>query len=242
MLDCLLVLVRCYAAVVLGPVVATTVLIIFGAGWGPVPHFCIWLLKRVLSLSPEVYPLSTEAANWWPGVIERNKRGKLQRHRNGSGASFAFTSLDGLGKNSTSDLTFSLTSSALSAGLEAIVQDDLSCVFDAAPVHRWNWLTRPWFALSNAQSAAFCLSCVFRYTVLTPIRLCFLAISLFFVGVCSLIPIVYQLNKSQRVYIGVTYCRLFCASLGLVATYHDFEINRPRKGGVFTCYLTMPFD
>uniref|UniRef100_A0A914VJ48 Phospholipid/glycerol acyltransferase domain-containing protein n=1 Tax=Plectus sambesii TaxID=2011161 RepID=A0A914VJ48_9BILA len=243
MLDWLLVLVRCYAAIILGPVIATTILIICGAGWGPLPHLYVWLLKKALSLSPETYPQpEEEVTNWWPSIIERSERGKLQRHRHGSGASFAFTNVKGVEKTATSDLTFSLTSSAFAAGIEAIVQDELSCCFYPAPVQRWNWLTRPWFALSHAQTAGYLLSCAFRYSVLVPIRVALLVISFMFVGVCSFIPIFYTLNKNQRAYIGVTYCRLFCAGLGLVATYHDFDINRPRKGGICMSNHMTPND
>ncbi len=108
-------------------------------------------------------------------------------------------------------------------------QDDLSSAFFVTRPERWTGLGQvP--QLNVLQTAVLIATYIFRGLILIPMRFILLTTAFAFAGCCAMIPFFYDLTKPQKIWIAVTYCRLFCAGLGVIVRYHNYE-NRPKGTG-----------
>lgn len=87
MLSAVLSLLSVYIGTIFGIVGATVLLILFGFGWGPLPHLYVRLVAFLQSFYPHAYP---RAEATWPAIIRRCNVSALEKHRNDSLSSFKF--------------------------------------------------------------------------------------------------------------------------------------------------------
>ncbi|VDM95557.1 unnamed protein product [Thelazia callipaeda] len=227
------ILLSVYIGWLIGLVMATVILIISGHGWGPLPHLYVKLVKFLQSFYPNSYPL-TDAL--WPAIIKRCDTSYLMKHRTDSLSSFKFSKIPMIS-------AFDLCADAFKAGFEAIVQDQMSIAFDSAPPFYSTLLERPGRLpfpdasrrISRRHIIGYFIATAFRYGVLLPIRLCLIMISFLFSTSAVVADQFMDMTDEQRVRVGVLYCRLFCAGIGLVAKYHNRQ-NRPKQPGIFSSY------
>uniref|UniRef100_A0A183UAX2 PlsC domain-containing protein n=1 Tax=Toxocara canis TaxID=6265 RepID=A0A183UAX2_TOXCA len=133
---------------------------------------------------------------------------------------------------------FCVCSDAIKAGFEAIAQDEISVAFDVAPPFYTTileWPGRLPFPdgprhISRWHILGYLLAVSFRYGVLLPIRFALILSSFVYISIAVLISFFVSFTKQQKLLISVTYCRLFCAGIGLVAKYHNRQF-RPKQPG-----------
>ncbi|TMS39371.1 hypothetical protein L596_005906 [Steinernema carpocapsae] len=192
-------------------VLSTTALILCKSGWGPLPHFYVKLVQLIQKL---VAPVPDAE---WP----RNRSKIIEKRFEG----MFYSSLESSNISKTSlELTV--------AGIEAIIQDDLTNVVDSAPTKRWTLLTPPiHFRNQLFPWIVYCSALVFRIFILAPIRLGLLMVSMLWVSAVALVSLVRTYSLKERIYVCISYARLFCASLGLVARYHNPEC-KPKSPGI----------
>ncbi|MCP9256962.1 Glycerol-3-phosphate acyltransferase 3 [Dirofilaria immitis] len=227
-----------YIGWLLGLVLTTAFLIICGYGWGPLPHFYIRLVKFMQSFYPHNYP-STET---WPAIIKRCHVSSLRKHHNDSLSSFLFSEVPMLS-------TFDICSDAFKAGFEAIIQDQMSVAFEAAPSYYSTLLERPdrlpfpntQRNISRQHIFGYFIALLFRYGILLPVRLCLILISFVFSTSAIVADHFIEMTEKQKLRIGITYCRLFCAGIGLVAKYHNRQY-RPKQPGIAVANHLSPND
>uniref|UniRef100_A0A0R3S6R8 PlsC domain-containing protein n=1 Tax=Elaeophora elaphi TaxID=1147741 RepID=A0A0R3S6R8_9BILA len=228
-----------YIGWLLGLVLTTVLLILCGYGWGPLPHLYIRLVKFVQSFYPHCYP---RADAFWPAIIERCDMSLLRKHRDDSLSSFHFSETQTVN-------AFDVFSDAFKAGFEAIVQDQLSVAFDSAPPFHITLLERPdrlpfpdaELRISRRQIFGYFVALVFRYGVLLPIRICLLLISLFLSISAIVADYFVNMSSEQKIRVGLTNCRLFCAGIGIVAKYHNRQY-RPKQPGIAVANHISPND
>ncbi|EFO25474.1 acyltransferase [Loa loa] len=229
-----------YIGWLLGLVLTTVLLIICGYGWGPLPHLYVKLVKFVQNFYPHNYPQTT--VTLWPAIIKRCDTSLLRKHRDDSLSSFHFSEIPMVN-------AFDVCSDAFKAGFEAIIQDQLSVAFDSAPPFYSTLLERPdrlpfpdaEFRISRRHIFGYFVALIFRYGVLLPIRLCLILISLLFSTSAILADHLMDMTDEQKIRVGVTNCRLFCAAIGLVAKYHNRQY-RPKQPGIAVANHLSPND
>ncbi|VDN42950.1 unnamed protein product [Gongylonema pulchrum] len=125
----------------------------------------------------------------------------------------------------------------------------MSVAFESAPPFYSTLLERPGRLPFPDSSRCFTrphifvyfVAMTFRYCVLLPIRFCLIIISFIFSTSAIIVACFTHLTDRQRIRISVTYCRLFCAGIGLVAKYHNQEF-RPRQPGIAVANHLSPND
>ncbi|KAK0399565.1 hypothetical protein QR680_003109 [Steinernema hermaphroditum] len=199
-------------------VFTTVVLILSKSSWGPLPHIYIKIVQYIQKL---VAPVPDSE---WTGrrekIIEKNYTGMFYSQ---------------LENSDISELSCDLTR----AGLEAIIQDDLTNIIDAAPTKRWTMMTLPVQFRDQALPWVIYFSgLVFRISVLMPIRLSLLLISMIWVTAVAIISFIRPYTVKQRLYVCISYVRLFCSGLGLVARYHNPQYKPKSPGIAVSNHLT----
>lgn len=239
MLGAILSILSIYIGFIFGIVCATILLILFGYSWGPLPNFYIEIIKFLQSFYPHAYP---PAEDNWPGIIRRTGISSLEKHRNDSLSSFKFSRLPI--RN-----VLDVCSDALKAGFESIIQDELSVAFNNAPPYYTTLLEWP-FGLPFPDGPpniykrlyfGYIICFLFRYSILLPIRILLIISSFIFCSISVILTFFFSLTKQQKIYLGVTYCRIFCASIGLIAKYHNRQ-NRPKQPGICVSNHLSPND
>jgi len=95
--------------------------------------------------------------------------------------------------------------------------------------------------MTVGQLTVLILTYAFRALVLIPCRAVLLLTAFAFAGIACLFPMFFELSKGLKIWISVTYCRIFCAGLGTVAKYHQ-KHNRPKGAGLAVCNHLSPND
>jgi len=122
----------------------------------------------------------------------------------------------------------------LQAGVEAIIQDDLLFTCEFSPINHWNFLSTPFsFGYESIQQwFLYCFSLGIRFLFLFPIRCCLLMASIIFLTTAAIFSFIHQYSHEQVVYIGKSFSRLFCASIGVIGNYIDGDKNQPTGGAI----------
>ncbi|KAK7872497.1 hypothetical protein R5R35_014288 [Gryllus longicercus] len=133
------------------------------------------------------------------------------------------------------------------AGVEAIIEDEVTLRFEAEELKSWNLLTRTnsWYEfISWRLTVIWVLGFLVRYCFLLPLRvlICFIGVAwaVLSMAVLGFLPpssLKRWLHK--RAFI-ITF-RILARCLSMVLTYHDTQY-RPDKGGVCVANHTSPID
>ncbi|KAL5286426.1 hypothetical protein ACFFRR_007823 [Megaselia abdita] len=146
------------------------------------------------------------------------------------------------------DINFNLAKCLdyIKAGIEAIIEDEVTSRFEAEELKSWNLLTRTnrqyefiTWKLTFMWMAGF----IIRYLVLMPLRvlICFIGVTITIVltGLVGFIP--YQVIRQPCANFAYKLLfRLFCGSLSTVLNIHDAH-NKP-KSGICIANHTSPID
>ncbi|CAJ0570234.1 unnamed protein product, partial [Mesorhabditis spiculigera] len=220
-----------YFGTIIGAVSATVFLIVFGQGWGRLPKMYLKIVAKIQSCFPDIYPENTAP---WPSIIEKNPAYKLERLKGTSTACFRHLK--------TSDEPFELANDSMMAGLEAIIQDEVSGAYERAPSQKDTLLRfTPVNIWSPAQRALFYATLMFRIFFLFPIRFSLLITSFAWVLMVVAISFVKKYSDCERTSISIIYCRLYGASMGFVGKFHERQ-NRPQKPGIAISNHMSPND
>ncbi|CAJ0953706.1 unnamed protein product, partial [Mesorhabditis belari] len=220
-----------YFGILLGIFLATVFLIVFGQNWGRLPRLYLKIVKSIQSHFPDVYPKDVTA---WPSIIDKSPQYTLTRHKESSKASFQFLN--------EAESPFELCQDALVSGIESIIQDGVLQAYDPCPSYSESLLHfTPLNTWNQTQKLVFYATLGFRFLILFPIRLALFMTSLAWVLMAVAVSFVREYSDVERTSIGIIYCRLYNASMGLVAKYHQEE-NRPQKPGIAISNHMSPND
>uniref|UniRef100_A0A915PIW8 Phospholipid/glycerol acyltransferase domain-containing protein n=1 Tax=Setaria digitata TaxID=48799 RepID=A0A915PIW8_9BILA len=134
------------------------------------------------------------------------------------------------------------------AGIEAVIQDDVTSRFEAEQLVSWNMLTRTSLSFNQfinwKLSTIWALGFLFRYTVLLPMRLILLLTGVSFMivstAVIGLLP-----EGSQKRWFNerCLLCghQILSSCVSAVITFNNRE-NRARNGGICVANHTSPID
>lgn len=133
------------------------------------------------------------------------------------------------------------------AGIEAIVEDQISSRFEAEKLQSWNLLTRknPRLCIYDNWKigALWFFGLIFRYTILFPIRFLnsFTTLTVLVLGM-AVVGYVPESKFKKLLYkrVNIMCFELVARWIGMVLTFHDRE-HRP-KSGIAVCNHTTPFD
>jgi len=136
----------------------------------------------------------------------------------------------------------------LKAGIEAIVEDSVTCRFEAERLACWNMMTRTshiWCEfISWKLNLLYYLGFLFRYGFLLPIRTIIFFIGLIFLSmstaVLGLLPD-GSLKRSLNEKCMLTSFRILSRCLTAVIYFHD-EHNKAKNGGICVANHTSPID
>ncbi|KAJ1363066.1 hypothetical protein KIN20_022830 [Parelaphostrongylus tenuis] len=134
------------------------------------------------------------------------------------------------------------------AGIEAIIEDEVTSRFEAEQLVSWNMLTRTsirsYHFVNWKLSVLWVLGFLFRYCLLLPFRLILFSIGMILLQISTatlgLVPhgkLKEQLNSSCT----LLCCRILSQSLTAVVKFHDVQ-NRARNGGICVSNHTSPID
>ncbi|CAJ0607282.1 unnamed protein product [Cylicocyclus nassatus] len=220
-----------YGSILLGCIISTTFLILIGKSWGPLPHYYLGIVRWIQRFYPKVYPKSHAP---YPAIVKKDPYNSLMRDKETSSSHFPFLT------DPRDSLKISLD--ALHSGIEAIVQDNVAPVFGRAPTHSQSLLRMtPYPQWTKFQKALFYLTVIFRWTFLFPIRLAFLLLSFAFLIGAVIIAVNRRLTDKEKTWVGIVYSRLFCCSMGVVASFRNKHL-RPKGPGVAVANHMTPND
>lgn len=135
----------------------------------------------------------------------------------------------------------------IAAGIESIIEDEVTSRFKAEQLASWNLLTRTGCTFEHISwklTLLWFIGGLFRYLILVPIRVC-----IFIVGVAHLIVIAYTAgfvkNKETKKWLNdygmkITM-RIMCRAYSAIIRYHDREYMAT-KGGICVANHTSPTD
>lgn len=135
----------------------------------------------------------------------------------------------------------------IKAGVEAIIEDEVTSRFEAEQLKSWNLLTR-----TNRQyefinwkiTLIWVMGFVVRYTILMPLRVlvCFIGVvfSVTANGMVAMIPIKVIRHFLADIAFKVTF-RLICCSLSAVIDFHNTQY-KPKTTGFCVANHTSPLD
>uniref|UniRef100_A0A1I7UAM0 PlsC domain-containing protein n=1 Tax=Caenorhabditis tropicalis TaxID=1561998 RepID=A0A1I7UAM0_9PELO len=134
------------------------------------------------------------------------------------------------------------------AGLEAIIEDEVTSRFEAEQLVSWNMLTRTsikFYQFVNWKlSALWILGFMFRYCVMLPLRFTIFCIGLVFLisstALIGLVPIVSWKKKLNHKCMLICY-RILSRSLTAVVYFHD-EHYKAESQGICVANHTSPID
>ncbi|EYC07107.1 hypothetical protein Y032_0072g691 [Ancylostoma ceylanicum] len=135
----------------------------------------------------------------------------------------------------------------ITAGIEAIIEDQVTSRFRAEQIPSWNLLTRTRFSfqyISWKLSLLWVGGFLFRYLMLVPIR-----IVLFILGMATMCGVCYlvghipnvKVKKFLNRHVMLISMRIFSRSFSSIIRFHDRE-NRAKKGGICVANHTSPID
>lgn len=154
---------------------------------------------------------------------------------------------DVLKKKSTVSVLVDDTLDFISAGIESIIEDNVTSRFAAEQLVSWNLLSRTKYSfqhISPKLTILWILGFYFRYLILVPIRVC-----LFVVGMASMVLITsavgYCPNKAIKKWLNrramLMSMRIFSRSFSSIVRFHDRQ-NRATQGGICVANHTSPMD
>ncbi|XP_034235519.1 glycerol-3-phosphate acyltransferase 3-like isoform X3 [Thrips palmi] len=133
------------------------------------------------------------------------------------------------------------------AGVEAIIEDQVTSRFEAEELRSWNLLTRTnrrYEFISWRLTVIWMSGFVMRYFFLFPLRvlICFFGLlwTLIGTGLVGLIPDC-ALKRILNNWVMLTCFRILARSLSSSLTYHNLELM-PKSGGVCVANHTSPID
>lgn len=134
------------------------------------------------------------------------------------------------------------------AGLEAIIEDEVTSRFEAEQLVSWNMLTRTsikFYQFVNWKlSALWIIGFLFRYCVMLPLRFTIFCIGLVFLisstALIGLVPIGTWKKKLNHKCMLICY-RILSRSLTAVVYFHD-EHYKAEKQGICVANHTSPID
>ncbi|KJH43955.1 Acyltransferase [Dictyocaulus viviparus] len=135
----------------------------------------------------------------------------------------------------------------IAAGIEAIIEDQVTSRFRAEQLSSWNLLTRTRYSFQYINwklTALWATGFLFRYLILVPIR-----VVLFLLGLSTMCGACYIVghipnNKIKRFinrHVMLISMRIFSRSFSSIIRFHDQE-NRAKKGGICVANHTSPID
>ncbi|XP_055917843.1 glycerol-3-phosphate acyltransferase 3 isoform X2 [Eupeodes corollae] len=133
------------------------------------------------------------------------------------------------------------------AGVEAIIEDQVTSRFEAEELKNWNLLTRTnrrYEFISWKLTIIWMIGFFVRYVVLMPLRVivCFIGVLIAIVSNCfaALIPFYFIRQPVASLCYKLTF-RIFARSLSTVITVHN-EQYKPKKAGFCVANHTSPID
>ncbi|KAJ1355424.1 Glycerol-3-phosphate acyltransferase 3-like, variant 2 [Parelaphostrongylus tenuis] len=135
----------------------------------------------------------------------------------------------------------------ITAGIEAIIEDQVTSRFRAEQLSSWNLLTRTRYSFQYINwrlTLLWATGFLFRYLILVPIR-----IVLFLVGLIIMCSACYtagiipnpKVKKFINRQVMLVSMRIFSRSFSSIIRFHDQE-NRAKKGGICVANHTSPID
>ncbi|CAJ0608572.1 unnamed protein product [Cylicocyclus nassatus] len=135
----------------------------------------------------------------------------------------------------------------ITAGIEVIIEDQVTSRFRAEELPSWNLLTRTSYSFQHINwklSVLWICGFLFRYLVLVPFR-----IVLFILGMSLMCFVSYIVGYISDKKIKNFFCRhvmlasmrIFSRSFSSIIRFHDRE-NRAKKGGICVANHTSPID
>jgi len=207
----------------------TFLLVILRRSWGILPRLYV---HGLISLQEKFSPVVSKE----PPAGQRLKI--IQKRHNGRFIDRITANYCHNERNKKETGLLELETELLQAGVEAIIQDDLLFTCDWAPTNYWNILDFPVLNLAKSidkdvfiQWAMYGAGWIIRFLFLLPVRIGCLILAMSFITVAALFSIVHEYNRTQIIYIGNVFSRLFCQSIGLVA-YYENDKHRPRAPGI----------
>ncbi|XGW32885.1 hypothetical protein V3C99_017416 [Haemonchus contortus] len=135
----------------------------------------------------------------------------------------------------------------IAAGIEAIIEDQVTSRFRAEQLPSWNLLTRTRYSFQYINwklSLLWAAGFLFRYLVLVPIRILLFILGLTTMcGVCYIVGHVpnQRIRKFLNRHVMLMSMRIFSRSFSSIIRFHDQE-NRAKKGGICVANHTSPID
>ncbi|VDL74816.1 unnamed protein product [Nippostrongylus brasiliensis] len=225
-------LIAIYGSILLGCIISTTILVVLGRGWGPLPHYYLELIRWIQNHYRSPYLELDEIAS--STIIQKSATCRLTKTTANSTAQFPFL-------DSPRD-HFEIALDAAQSGIEAIIQDDLSSAFDPAPSYTETLLRfSPLPHWSATQKAVFYATFLFRIGVLFPIRVCLLIISFAVLAGTAFLAVSKDISEKEKMYLKVVYARLYCCAMGNIVTFNNVHL-RPKSSGVAISNHLSPND
>ncbi|VDK46871.1 unnamed protein product, partial [Cylicostephanus goldi] len=143
----------------------------------------------------------------------------------------------------------------ITAGIEAIIEDQVTSRFRAEQIPSWNLLTRTRFSFQHISwklSLLWIGGFLFRYCILVPIR-----VFLFILGMSTMCGVCYlvghipnvKVKKFLNRHVMLVSMRIFSRSFSSIIRFHDrhkefpfLRENRAKKGGICVANHTSPID
>ncbi|KAK6766698.1 hypothetical protein RB195_026153 [Necator americanus] len=135
----------------------------------------------------------------------------------------------------------------ITAGIEAIIEDQVTSRFRAEQIPSWNLLTRTRYSFQYINWKLTLLwvgGFLFRYLLLVPIRIVLFILGMTTMcGVCYLVGHIPNLRvkKFLNRHVMLVSMRIFSRSFSSIIRFHDRE-NRAKKGGICVANHTSPID
>lgn len=135
----------------------------------------------------------------------------------------------------------------LKAGVEAIIEDEVTQRFDAEELPSWNLLTRTnknYHYISMRLTILWGLGCIIRYLILMPIRLSITLFGVFWMVLCTGIVGFFPEGRLKRflyLHVSLMCFRILGRAMSASITFHNRE-NKARGGGICVANHTSPID
>lgn len=135
----------------------------------------------------------------------------------------------------------------IKAGVEAIIEDEVTSRFEAEELKNWNLLTRTnryYEFISWRLSVIWFIGFFIRYIVLMPCRVIICFVGVIWLTICTAVIGCIPDGETKRrlVHTVLIQCFNFLSSaLSAVVNYHDVQ-NRPAKTGICVANHTSPID
>lgn len=230
-------IIKCYFGIlfVCGPL--TAILIISKNSWGNIPKLFILLMHKFQVKFSSIVDDSIEVDGKYTKIINKEYDGILFDNVKKSLSYFNLTACD----NGLNALV-PLSSALFKAGIEAIIDDDLSRICDKSPIKRWNLMGLPPMVKGFKRNIFLyliaILSILIRYTIILPCRLFLLISSFLFLMLAAAIGAFKNVSREEGTYISVTAGRLYTASMGYVGYYEDRQYQPSGTGIAVSNHLT----